>query len=350
MDFRDRIKEFLYGAGYYKVYGRLKGPREKRLLVLMYHDFLLPGSDAEDGGIFEVGPSHAQLDAQLRELTNSYRVVPLRQAVEEIRSSGLKDDSVAITIDDGCVSTYTLAFPLLKKYGLPATVFPVTGWINGEIKQFWWQRLRSMVRRSRFDRVTSERLVSIFGGEKRDLTQNGEWSVWSQRLFFEHASALLRTVKDSELENVLARFEELLSPAGEPSVPSDVSVSWEQAREMSQNNIEFAAHTRTHLNLRFADMETAEREIVESRTEIEKRLGCRVAGFAYPYGKDIGAYAKVEPILEKHGFEYACSAYPGHNDDCSNLYALRRVGLPSTTSRALIGRTLCLHMLRRNRS
>ena len=46
------------------------------------------------------------------------------------------------------------------------------------------------------------------------------------------------------------------------------------------------------------------------------------------------------------GFDYAVNTHQGYNDNASDLYQLRRIGLPVTTSRALIGRELMLGFLR----
>jgi len=55
-------------------------------------------------------------------------VVPLLEIVERIRSrEPLPDRSVSITFDDGLESVYTQAWPVLARYGFPATVFLVAG-------------------------------------------------------------------------------------------------------------------------------------------------------------------------------------------------------------------------------
>ena len=49
------------------------------------------------------------------------------------RSSGagkLKSSSTVITLDDGYQNNYSVAFPVLREFALPATVFIATGFIN----------------------------------------------------------------------------------------------------------------------------------------------------------------------------------------------------------------------------
>lgn len=60
-------------------------------------------------------------------LTRNRRVVDLGSAVEMMdRSWRLPRGVAALTFDDGYASLYDHAFPILRHYGLPATVFVVT--------------------------------------------------------------------------------------------------------------------------------------------------------------------------------------------------------------------------------
>jgi peptidoglycan/xylan/chitin deacetylase (PgdA/CDA1 family) len=59
---------------------------------------------------------------------NNYRVIPLAELVEALHShKPLPPKAVVITIDDGYISVYRNAWPILKTFGYPFTVF-----INGD--------------------------------------------------------------------------------------------------------------------------------------------------------------------------------------------------------------------------
>jgi peptidoglycan/xylan/chitin deacetylase (PgdA/CDA1 family) len=124
------------------------------------------------------------------------------------------------------------------------------------------------------------------------------------------------------------------------------ALTWEQIREMAGHRIEFEAHTSSHINIRHANVDTIEREIVSSKLPIEKHVGREVRGFAYPYGKDVASYAAVEHLLRKHGFRYACTTEQGLNDTDTSPYLLKRHALPSTVSSALLHRDLILQFAR----
>jgi peptidoglycan/xylan/chitin deacetylase (PgdA/CDA1 family) len=56
------------------------------------------------------------------------RTIPLSRIPEYLsKDASFPEDTLAITFDDGYESTYKIAFPVLKKYGMTATVFLITG-------------------------------------------------------------------------------------------------------------------------------------------------------------------------------------------------------------------------------
>ena len=62
-----------------------------------------------------------------------YNVLPLSTLVQIIKEGKtLPRKSVVITLDDGYDDNYKYAFPILKKYGFPATIFVITDVINDE--------------------------------------------------------------------------------------------------------------------------------------------------------------------------------------------------------------------------
>jgi poly-beta-1,6-N-acetyl-D-glucosamine N-deacetylase len=77
---------------------------------------------------------------------SGYRVLPLEKLVAHLRAGeALPDKAVAITFDDGYASVYTVAFPVLKHYGWPFTVFVNTKPLQQGLDQFiGWDKLREM--------------------------------------------------------------------------------------------------------------------------------------------------------------------------------------------------------------
>lgn len=60
------------------------------------------------------------------------------------RGKPLPDNPVILTFDDGWAEHYTTVFPILRRYGLIATFFPPTNWINGSELTLNWAQIEEM--------------------------------------------------------------------------------------------------------------------------------------------------------------------------------------------------------------
>lgn len=104
------------------------GPERQRAggRILAYHSVGQP-----DWGVNDVSPQRFRrhLDLALR---LGYRFVPASQ----IAAAGGAPTDLAVTFDDGARSVSTVAAPILRDYGIPYTVFPVTDWTDGKVEHF----------------------------------------------------------------------------------------------------------------------------------------------------------------------------------------------------------------------
>ncbi len=102
--------------------------------VLVYHNF------SEDKVTKMIIPRDA-FDEQMRFLkTNGYTVLTLDQLFGFLElKEQIPEKSVVITIDDGWKSVYDIAYPVLKKYGFPATLFVYTNLIGTRSGLSWDQ-------------------------------------------------------------------------------------------------------------------------------------------------------------------------------------------------------------------
>ncbi len=336
------IKKGLFYGGFYRLYRYLNASGGNRLLILMYHNMIEDKTAQTNEGVRIRKLNRSQFAAHMSVLQKYYRVVSIEQAIDEITEEGnLRRDSVAITFDDGYASVYHIAFPLLREYNFPATIFLVTDWINRKMS-LWWEDLTHMVKKCNFEKLLAMDDKKIPGLGLVNIIKDLAGKREPKGIFLEKVEAVLRQKDDNELLETMRNLKAIMFGDSDYAPAEVPALSWEEIREMAAGGIEFGAHTCSHMNLTHADMELAEKEIVESKREIEKRLGKKVKGFAYPYGMELASYHRVEPILKRHGFEYACTALPGHNTDLSDRYSLRRTTLPLTTSTSLSARVLSL--------
>lgn len=339
---KDLVKRVFSRSGYYKLHSYLRTRTDKKLLILMYHDLVDDWQGDTDAMPLRENICRTEFAAHLEVLHTDFRVISVEQAVDEIKNNGgLKENSVAITFDDGYASVYHIAFPLLKKYDFPATVYVTTDWINGKMT-LWWERLTGMVQQCDMGEVSSTDLGEALGRKLSEAVQELNNSRESKRRLLETAETILREKSDGERQEIMGKLESVLLRDGVYNYAEPSALSWDELGVMAEAGMIPAAHTCSHVNLSHADIGSAEREIEGSRREIEERLGTKVAGFAYPYGQDVSAYARIAPVLKRLGFDYACTAFPGNNNNDSNLYLLRRFTLPPVESKALLRRNLYL--------
>jgi peptidoglycan/xylan/chitin deacetylase (PgdA/CDA1 family) len=89
----------------------------------------------------------AAFEAQMEYLAqNGYRVIPLAQLARFLDGKEpLPRKTVAITIDDGYRATYQIAYPILKKFNFPATVYLYSDFV-GAADAMTWPQMQEMTR------------------------------------------------------------------------------------------------------------------------------------------------------------------------------------------------------------
>ena len=87
------------------------------------------------------------LDRQLAYLKdNHYNVISLDALVEGIKSNKKFEKTVVITFDDGRKDNYQYAYPVLKRYNFPVTIFLAANLINNKADFLTWDEVRAMMK------------------------------------------------------------------------------------------------------------------------------------------------------------------------------------------------------------
>ena len=113
---------------------------ESDCVILVYHRFSDEGPKSTSTSP-EVFKQHL---AYLKE--NDYSVLPLKTVIEKLQSKeNLPPDCVSLTADDGFLSIYNEAFPLLTEYQYPMSIFVSTNPIDKKYDAMMsWSQLREM--------------------------------------------------------------------------------------------------------------------------------------------------------------------------------------------------------------
>lgn len=122
--------------------------------VLMYHHFAIRNMGVGNG----VVTTTKELEDHLRYFqSQGYKIISLEELDRLLASAekdtrkeglglGLGKKYLCITMDDGYYSNYDLAYPLFKKYRVPASVFAVTDYVTEQIgiQKFTWSQAATM--------------------------------------------------------------------------------------------------------------------------------------------------------------------------------------------------------------
>jgi peptidoglycan/xylan/chitin deacetylase (PgdA/CDA1 family) len=109
---------------------------------------------------------------------------------------------------------------------------------------------------------------------------------------------------------------------GQPAwVKEEPLMNWPQIKELAEAGIDFGSHTVNHPDLTALSPDQVERELAESKQEIEQRTGRKVQHFCYPYGRWNPA---VRDATMRH-YKSACSTIAGTVRDTDDHRLLPRV-------------------------
>ncbi len=114
--------------------------RKPHVGVVMYHSV--------DTSIWKYGVTPEFFKEHIEHIASTYKVVPLSEVVAFTAHGNLPHKTLALTLDDGYLDTYTVVFPLIKKHKLPLTVFLTTN-LNamdklGKLPRLTWEQVREM--------------------------------------------------------------------------------------------------------------------------------------------------------------------------------------------------------------
>jgi peptidoglycan/xylan/chitin deacetylase (PgdA/CDA1 family) len=279
----------------------------KATRILMYHRF-----PADTTGLRE----------QCDHIRTHYQPITLSSLAESlIEKKSLLHNALTITVDDGYRDFFTNAFPVFHEYGIPATVFLVSDFLDQNL-WLWWNQIEYAFRQ------TSKNTLDL------DLAEHGlhhfsfNTPEEKNRIWYEVAE-LLTTVDNSTREEALEQIFRSLSVDIPSSPPAEWSaLSWEEVNQMARNGVEFGAHTRTHPILSRIDNQTIVRAEVEgSKFRIEKRLGIPIKHFCYPNGGRADFTDETVDIVKKCGFQTAVTTERGMITNDSDPFLLRRIGV-----------------------
>jgi peptidoglycan/xylan/chitin deacetylase (PgdA/CDA1 family) len=287
MDFAPPLwgaKRLAFGAAEATRLNRVVGAselRRHRLLILCYHGVSLADEHDWNPNLYVSAGHLRRRLALLRETGCS--VLPLGEALERCAAETLPTRAVALTFDDGTADFALRAVPILREFGMPATVYLTTYYCgrcvpvpNTAIAYLLWKGRQHSIDVTELETEVWSALRSASVGEK---------------------DALVRRVAEQCGVDYDAfsrsRLFQIMSPRDVEALPADV--------------IDVGLHTHRHCTPR--DPALFSREIAENRDRIIELRSARPTHFCYPSGN---YRPDMRPLLRQEGVRSATTCVPGY--------------------------------------
>lgn len=298
-----------FDAGIFEVI-RFAAPRRK-VVILMFHRFFGDGEGHSDGL-----PIHRFAES-MEYLARYCRVVSLRDLTNELQQGVVQRPTVVVTIDDGYHEVFTLAAPVMRHYEIPASVFVVSDFIDGQLWP-WLDRFDFVFGRAPHEHVefrhrAATHVLALREESDRQRARQ-HWREYAKRLTVAERDQLLEAITEAAGVDI---------PTNPPSEYRPLT--WGQLRTLAGQGFDVGGHTRTHPILSRVEPEQLRSEIEGCKDQIEQRLGFPVRHFAYPNGRRPDYTAETVAAVAKAGYLAAVTAVWGGNAASTPLLELHRI-------------------------
>lgn len=256
-------------------------------------------------------------ERQIQYLKKEYNIISLNEYINMLENNQAARNALLITFDDGYRDNYTNAYPILKRYSIPATIFLATGFIDNKI-WIWHDIYRYII-----ENTPRKTLELKLDGHEYLLNLENPVDRLNARKFY-HRS--LKELPASKRVEQLRSIAEMLN-VEVPAHPTReyAPLSWDEINEMSRNKIEFGAHTYSHEILSKLKTEDAYYEVSESKRRIEAELQMKVSAFAYPNGTSEDFTEETKMLVRRCGYRVAFTTINGMNDRNTDRFSIKRI-------------------------
>ena len=255
--------------------------------------------------------------SQMKYLAKFYNVVSIEDVVNAVQMRGrLPKRAVLITFDDAYYDFEEIAWPILKKYGLTATVFVPTAYPDNPKLSFWWDRLHRAIMSSQ---QTQLRFPEI-----------GTVSIETPSDRFGVLNSLYDVLKKLPHEHAMQSVDDICSELNYNDNGHKGILGWEALRRLVNEGVSLGPHTQTHPILTQLSPKEVRDEIRGSIKDLEREIGEIPPVFCYPNGNFDN---HTTEILKDEGILLAFTTIDGHNKlNRGNLLCLQRTGITRKTS------------------
>ena len=287
--------------------------------ILTFHRVKPP-----DGGLFQPNRSLEITPEFLEDVIVSLRdagidIVSLDEVHRRIAAGEGERRFVALTFDDGYRDNFEFAWPILKRYEAPFTLFVPSAFADGR-GELWWVAIEKAIARHPSIEVEMDGVERVFDCATPHAKQ----------ATFDTIYAWLRS---------RPTWDEVMRPVREIAFGYGVDMErqcrelcmgWDEIAEMAKHPLTtVGGHTVTHPILAKLPEEAVRAEMSDGASRIEEKLGVRPVHFSYPVGSTDAAGAREFGLAADLGFKTAVTTRPGvlYADHARHFNALPRLSV-----------------------
>jgi len=293
----------------------LFSPFNKGGVVFMAHRFSNQRNENSDHISSDI------LEQYLKYLVSmNYKIIGVKEYIDGLITANTLNKIILFTIDDGYRDFYEYAFPLFKKYNLPATVFLTTDFVDQK-RHLWWDIIKFAHKKNSIHLQNSLKNMCGFSYAPKRGDQLRE------------VIEVLKKFPDAQKNNLIRRVgKELGIQTDGLFCEIDMPLSWGQIREMAEFGIEFYPHTKSHPILSMLERESVREEVESSKERVEAETKKQAPFFCYPNGHWNDFNQETISILKTAGVQASFTAEEGFNvpgPGKQDLFRLHRYSLPT---------------------
>jgi peptidoglycan/xylan/chitin deacetylase (PgdA/CDA1 family) len=333
----DALARALSGSGALRLQRSIGLMRSNQFVVLTYHriaDHVLNGTYPFDADL--ISATSAEFDWQMSFLARNFRPATLGSLLRSCAENRpIPAGSVAVTFDDGFLDNYSVAYPILRRHGVPATFFVTTDFIEHN-QPIWFEVVAFAYLNLPVNSIVHPLCPSAEPSRAERDVRLGE---------FGRVMRKLKQIPDEQRSEFVAHLATLIDTAalGEAWARFGGAMRWEHIVEVARNSIEIGSHTVSHPILSRTSGDALQLELSTSKRLLEEKVGLPVELLAYPVGGRRHYSPEVIRVAKEAGYRNGITYVAGVNRlGCVDPFAVRRHTVERHTTRELFEAQLCL--------
>jgi len=291
-----------------------------KVLILNYHR-VCPG--------YHIDPE--TFERQIKTLKEKFIPLTLNDSVSFVKGKlNLKKDGFAITFDDGWADNFIYAYPILKKYNIPATIFIGTNFISNKkiirptLKDYWDNKIS-------YEQLFKNKEINKAITEFSNIGYSEDFLTWYE---INSMEPLIQVESHSHTHayhfnsnKIIGSFKNILTDRQTCLLLSKTQIKTGAPVYQSGSVLTYPRYFEDkNIFENFNDYKNrVKNELETSITKIAENTGYRPKYLAWPFGE----YNKTAiKIAEKNGFQACFTTKQGFIKQNDDYYRLRRFSPP----------------------